>query len=168
MGRFFFILAASFVKVHEAIQSVWGVLIVVLGFVANFFGGYVMILSGVIACVLIDLIWGIRSAHKQKKYTQSELMKSTVSKLTAYGTALMVFIFIEKMVGLETNIPTAAVASVICLTELWSTSGNILIVNPNIPFFKLLKPVLKGEIARKLNISEEEVDEALETHIESK
>lgn len=161
MNRYLLILAATWTKLQDVMQSVWGVLLILFGFIANFFGGYILALSAVLTCVIIDLIWGIRSAHKQKKYTQSELIKSTVSKMTAYGTALLVFIFIEKLIQFNA-IPTGIVASVICATELWSTSGNILIVNPDIPFFKILQPALKGEIARKLNISEDDVEEALE------
>ena len=160
MSKYLFIFVSMIVKLQELLQSMWGVCLIVLGFVANFFGGYVMAVSAVVTCVVIDLIWGILSARKQGKYTQSELIKSTVTKLTAYGTALLVFIFVEKLVGLS-NLPTGVVASIICATELWSTSGNILIVNPNIPFFKILIPVLRGEIARKLNIPEDYVDEVL-------
>lgn len=160
MNKYLLTFVSMIPKLQDLLQSVWGVLLVAFGFIANFFGGYVMAISAVVTCVIVDLIWGIRSAHKQHKYTQSELIKNTVTKVTAYGTALLVFIFIEKLIGFE-GLPTGAVASIICATELWSTSGNILIVNPDIPFFKLLIPVLKGEIARKLNISEEEVDDVL-------
>ena len=154
-------------KIQELFQSVWGVFLVVIGYVANFFGGYVMAITSVVTCVVVDLIWGILSARKQHKYAQSELIKSTVSKLTAYGTALLVFIFVEKLIHFEC-FPTGVVASVICATELWSISGNILIVNPDIPFFNIIRPALKGEIARKLNIPEEDVDDALNGLINKK
>ena len=161
MNKYLITLYALANKLPELLQSVYGVLLVLFGFIVNFFGGYILAISAVLVCVTIDLIWGIKSAHKQKKYTQSELIKSTVTKLTAYGTALLVFIFIEKLIGFN-SIPTGTIASIICATELWSTSGNILIVNPDIPFFKILQPALKGEIARKLNISEDDVDNVLE------
>lgn len=161
MNKYIITLLSMAEKLQDALSNIWGILLVIFGFIANFFGGYIMAISAVIVCVLVDLFWGIKSAHKRHKYTQSELIKSTVSKLTAYGTALLVFIFIEKLIGFP-NLPTGAVASLICVTELWSTSGNILIVNPNIPFFRILKPVLIGEIARKLNISEDQVEDFLD------
>ena len=130
-------------KIQELFQSVWGVFLVVIGYVANFFGGYVMAITAVVTCVVVDLIWGILSARKQHKYAQSEL------------------IHFEWF-------PTGVVASVICATELWSISGNILIVNPNIPFFNIIRPALKGEIARKLNIPEDDVDDALNGLINKK
>ena len=84
-----------------------------------------------------------------------------------FWTCLLVFIFVEKLIHFEW-FPTGVVASVICATELWSISGNILIVNPNIPFFNIIRPALKGEIARKLNISEDDVDDALNGLIDKK
>ncbi len=46
--------------------------------------------------------------------------------------------------------------------EFISIGGNILIVNPNMPFFKLARKALTGEIARKLGRSEDEVKEAFD------
>ena len=40
-----------------------------------------------------------------------------------------------------------------------------IIINPNLTFFKILRPALIGEIARKLGRSEEEVKEALDNNI---
>lgn len=160
MNKYILTFASMIPKLQDLLQSFWGVFLVVIGYVANFFGGYILAITAVVTCVIVDLIWGILSARKRNKYTQSELIKSTVTKLTAYGTALLVFIFVEKLIHFEW-FPTGIVASVICATELWSISGNILIVNPNIPFFNILRPALKGEIARKLNIEECEVEEAL-------
>ena len=42
-------------------------------------------------------------------------------------------------------------------------AGSMLICYPNMPFLKLLKKALAGEIASKLNVRPEEVAEALET-----
>jgi hypothetical protein len=42
---------------------------------------------------------------------------------------------------------------------VWSISGHILIRFPNLLFFRLFRPALVGEIARKLQMSEEEVKE---------
>ena len=69
MSKYLFIFVSMIVKLQELLQSMWGVCLIVLGFVANFFGGYVMAVSAVVTCVVIDLIWGILSARKQGKYT---------------------------------------------------------------------------------------------------
>jgi hypothetical protein len=92
-------------------------------------------------------------------------MRDTVSKIAAYGSALLITIMIEQVKDWESMFVTSLIAVLICATELWSISGNILIVNPNAVFFKLLRPALKGEIARKLGIGEDKVDEVLDSGI---
>ena len=50
----------------------------------------------------------------------------------------------------------------IILVELFSTAASMLICFPNMPFLKLLKKALVGEIASKMNIKTEDVEKALE------
>ncbi len=140
----------------------WGWLLVLCGFIADFIGGYEMAITSVIVVVILDAFWGIWAAVKQGKYARSELARDSMSKIAAYGSALLILILIEQNVQWDSALLTSVIASLICATELWSISGNILIVNPNAVFFKLLRPALKGEIARKLGIGEDKVDEVLD------
>ena len=121
-----------------------------------------MAFIAVITCILIDMVVGIWSALKQKKYAKSELMRDTFSKLFIYCGALVTVIFMEKLVGIDILVTTNICAAVICATELWSIAGNALIINPNLYFFKLIKFALVGEIARKLHMEETDVKETLE------
>ena len=151
-----------FVKLGELLGTVQGWLLMTMLLVFNFFIDYKLAFIGVIVCILIDMFVGIWCALKQKKYAKSELMRDTFSKLFIYCGALIGVIFIDKLLGINSNITTNVCGAVICATELWSIAGNALIINPNLYFFRLLKFALVGEIARKLHIGEEEVKETLE------
>jgi len=150
------------IKLREILHTAWGWLLVLFGFLVDFFAGYKMAIAGVIVVVVLDAVWGIWAAVKRGKYARSELARDTISKIAAYGSAILITIMIEQIIQWDSIFITSLIAAVICATELWSISGNILIVNPNAYFFKLLRPVLKGEIARKLGIEEDKVDEALD------
>lgn len=158
------VLLSLFSKLVELLSSVWGWVISILLVVTNYFAGYKFICVVVAVVVIMDACWGIAAALKQRKFACSELMRSTFVKFSAYATAVVLAIFMEDVSSMETTICSAIVAAGICATELWSIAGNILIVEPDIPFFKILRPALRGEIARKLGISEDEVDEALSSN----
>ena len=91
----------------------------------------------------------------------SELARNTYSKLSVYGCCIVLFIGIDKMVGSDTGITTSAICIGIVLVEAWSTCGSMIICYPDLPFLKLLKKALTGEIARKLNVPTDKVDEVL-------
>lgn len=114
----------------------------------------------VVAVVLLDLAWGIAASIKQKRFTTSELARDTIGKFAVYGTAILTFCFIDRIMGESVTLTTAVIGGVIMLVELWSIAGNALIVFPNMPFLRLLRPALKGEIANKLRVSPDDVDEA--------
>ena len=69
---------------------------------------------------------------------------------------------IEQVVRWDWFLVTNTFATVIAITELWSIAGNILIINPNAPLFKLMRSALVGEIARKIGMSEDEVKDAFD------
>lgn len=152
------------IKLRDLLHTLWGWFLVIFSFIVDFFAGYKMAIAGIVIVVVLDAFWGIWSAIKQGKYARSELARDTISKIAAYGSAILITIMIENVVQWDSIFLTSFISALICATELWSISGNILIVNPNAVFFKLLRPVLKGEIARKLGIGEDKVDEALDKH----
>ena len=151
------VILSFFVKLGELLSSFcgWFVMLIMIAF--NFLVDYKIAFIAVITCIMIDMIVGIWSALKQKKYAKSELMRDTFSKLFTYCGALITIIFMEKLIGIEILITTNICAAIICATELWSIAGNALIINPNLHFFKFVKFALVGEIARKLHIGEEDV-----------
>jgi hypothetical protein len=74
----------------------------------------------------------------------------------------VLFILIDKLIGASNGLTTSAICICIILVELWSTSASMLICFPNMPFLKLLKKALVGEIASKLNVKTEDVENALQ------
>lgn len=116
----------------------------------------------VVFVVVMDLVWGIAASVKMHRFTTSELMRDTVGKFAVYGTAILAFCFLDRMLGESVVLTTAVICSVIILVELWSSMGNALIVFPNMPFLKLFRGALVGEIANKLHVSEDEVRRAFE------
>lgn len=120
-----------------------------------------LIIYIVVIASVIDLICGIAVSIRNKRFTQSELMRNTVEKLVVYGLALLVFLCIDKVIeaetAIETDITSGLVGVVIALTETWSFLASLLILYPNNALLKFLQKSLTGELARKLGCEEGEV-----------
>lgn len=153
-------------------STVWGFVMACIIAIFNFFAGYKVALVVVLMAVLFDMIWGVAAARKRGKFMRSELLRDTVNKVAAYATALVMVMLIENLAfgshemmndeGTHSRFVVDIIATVIAAVEFWSICGNILIVYPNAVFFRLIKKPLLGEIARKLKVSEDEVEETLE------
>lgn len=154
MGRFFD-------KLCDALSTVWGWCVAVGVVLADFISGYEMSVQFVVIVTMLDAVWGIAVSVKRKKFALSELGRDTIGKIAVYGTALVSMIMVDKQVALDTKITTSIIAAAIILVELWSCCANALIIFPNMPFLRLMQPVLTGEIARKLNMDEKDVKAAL-------
>lgn len=149
-------------KLYFLLQSIWGRVLLVVAWIADFVCGYELAIWSVIVAIILDLIWGVWASIVRGKFAKSELLRETISKLTAYMSGLLIFILAEKLIPGDTFFVVSIIAAIMLVTELLSMSANILIVNPKATFFKLLRPALKGEIANKLHVPEEKVDEILD------
>ena len=123
--------------------------------------GYRMEFQTVIIMVVLDCIWGIARACKCKEYTTSDLMRESFSKLIVYSTLMFIGVCIGKVLDFNENWSLTTIAALICLVEGYSITGNMLIVFPNMPIVKFLRKIVKGEIASKLHICAEDVDDYL-------
>lgn len=148
-------------KLIEALSSIWGWGLLLIMFLIDFLTGYKAMVSFVAFAVALDAGWGIASSIKQHKFTLSELGRESFSKLAVYGTVIVLFIFIDKTIGLNNGLTTGVISAGIILVEIWSTSASMLICFPNMPFLQLLKKALTGEIANKLGVSPSDVEKAL-------
>ena len=149
-------------KIVEILSTVWGWLLFICGSVINVFVGYRAAIVLVTFMMLADMFWGIAAARSQGKFVQSELLRATFYKICGNYFALIFAVLIEQVVGWDWFVATNTIAALMGVAEFISIGGNILIVNPNMPFFKLMRSALTGEIARKLGRSEEEVKQAFE------
>lgn len=148
-------------KLGDILSSTYGRIGMIGLAVLDYFAGYSATITITVLSALMDAVWGIAAARKQGRFTLSELARNTYSKLSVYGCCIVLFIGIDKMVGSDTGITTSAICIGIVLVEAWSTCGSMIICYPDLPFLKLLKKALTGEIARKLNVPTDKVDEVL-------
>lgn len=162
MKTFHEILVSLVTKMDDILGCVLGWVTTGICCIINYFAGEKTVFIAVFSCVILDAVAGIWSAIRQKKYARSELLRDTCSKLFAYVGSLIVVILIGRLIGFDNMLATSIVASVICACELWSMSASFLIINPNLVFFQLIRVKLVGEIARKLGVPEEKVQEAFE------
>lgn len=154
-------------KFCSMLSTVGGYCVAVCVAILDFLAGYRIAIGVVFLAVLLDMVWGIAAAKVQGKYTRSELMRDTVTKIGGYGTALVMTMVLENLImgshstllhdGTTQRWAVDVIAFIIGCVELWSMSGNILIVRPQSVFFRIIRMSLVGEIANKLGISEEEV-----------
>lgn len=148
------------VKIDNIMNTFCGWVCAAWIFTLNFFAGYERAIVAVVACVALDTVWGIAAQLKQGHFALSELGRNgMLSKWCLYASVLIAFIHIENMAGIESHITVVVISSLICLVEIWSMSGSALIINPNMPFLRLFRRVLTGEIARKMDTTPEAVEE---------
>lgn len=153
------ILSHCWSKIAALSHTFYGWLLAFLAGIIDYFAPHSLVIQLVVAATVMDAVWGIAVSVKEKKFTLSELMRNTVGKLTVYGSALFIFVGLDKFT--DSQISTKVIGAVIMLVELWSSSASMLILYPDFPFLKLFQKALSGEIASKLNISPEEVQEVL-------
>lgn len=146
-------------KLTNILQTGWGWAVGVMFFLMDYFAGHQFIVFLTVSVTLMDAFWGIVVSIKNGRFTLSELARLTIAKLAVYGCALFVFVGLDKMSG--TTLTASLVGAAIVLVEFWSSCGSMLILFPQIPLLRLLKKALTGEIAAKLHISEEEVENIL-------
>ena len=149
-------------KLMYLLGTIWGKILLIVAWIIEFVGGYELAIWSVVVAITLDLIWGVWASIVRGKFAKSELLRETISKMTAYMSGLLMFILAEKNLPGDSFFIVSIIATVMVCTELLSMSANILIVNPKIMFFKLIRPALKGEIANKLHVPEEKVDEILD------
>lgn len=146
-------------KLYHILQTGYGWAVAVILFLADYCAGHRFIIFLALAVTLMDAVWGVAVSLKRGKFTLSELLRLTVAKLAVYGCALLVFVGLDRLTG--TVITASVVGSAIVLVEFWSSCAAMFILFPWMPFLRLMKKALTGEIAAKLNIPVDEVEKAL-------
>ena len=152
-------------KIVEILQYPAGWLAGLGLFIVDAVSGGRLVIYLVVIATVIDLICGIAVSIKRKNFAKSELMRQTVEKLVVYGTAMLVFLCIDKAIEAETDwefsLTSGVVGVVIAMTETWSFLASLLILFPKNPFLRMFQKALVGEIARKLQCEEEAVEAIL-------
>ena len=156
----------SLLKLGSILTNGWGWLVGVGLAFLDYFAGHSFVVFLVAAATLMDAVWGIAVSIKNGDFTKSELARLTFAKLIVYGCVLFIFIGIDKMI--DSTITASVIGACIVLVEFWSSCASMLILYPRFLFLKLLKHALIGEIASKLNKTEDEVKEILGIEKEEK
>lgn len=164
-GTIIKILWAVWDKSNEALHYPLTWLAAIGLLIVDIFAGHKLLVDIVVIVTVMDAIWGIAVSVSRKEFTLSELARLTVAKLAVYGSALLIFLALDRLVenesGLEIAITSGLIGVLIVLTEGWSSLASMLILFPNNPFLKLCQKALTGEIARKLGCEEDEVEKIL-------
>ena len=129
--------------------------------------GYLSPITGLlVTCfvfTIVDMIYGIKVAKKQKKkITSDKNWKGTIKKILDEFTIILLARLLEFTVLDKTGVfvLTGGVTVIVALTELWSIIENLNTLNPDGPW-KLLNKFLtkKGEQYIGINLSEDKKDE---------
>ena len=154
------VIISTLAKIGTVLTSIYGWLVLSLtSLLAYFIGLRVMfIVLGLL--ILADFIFGIIASITTGKPITSDRMRSTLIKVMVYLIIIMFTFAISTTICV--SFPITAVFSLAALVELLSVIGNLLIIAPNLPFLRLFKWVVSGEIAAKLNINKEELEDILE------
>ena len=150
---------SGFLKLGSILKTEWGWLAAIGLWVADYFAGHSFVVNYVLLVTVMDAVWGIVLSHRRGEFTLSELARQTVVKLGIYMTAIVAGIGLDRMS--TTGIPTATVGCIIGLVEMWSSCASALIIYPNLPVLHFLKKALTGEIASKLGVGADEVEDIL-------
>ena len=149
-------------KISEVLTTTWGKFIAALIFCGSFLGDRLPLLWYIAAAILIDALWGISTAIKAKRFIFSKFITKSAIKIFAYVSIYGVVALVEKgYTDGEFMVTSSIIASILITSELWSILGHIGIAYPDFLVVKLLRRYLKGEMAKKLGIPEDELDKIL-------
>ena len=150
-------------KIYEVLSNAWGLVISSLVFCGTFLGDRLPLLWYITAAITLDAIWGVSTAIKNHKFVFSKLLTKSAVKIAAYVSIYALVALIEKgFIHNEFLISSSILAAILITSELWSILGHIAIAYPDWMVVGILKKYLKGEMSKKLGISEEELDKIME------
>ena len=121
-----------------------------------YFAPIVGLLTACFACTIVDMLYGIKVAHKLgKKITSKKNWKGTLIKIKDEFTIILLSHLLEFTV-FGSEVPfllTGGATVLICLTEIWSIIENLNTLDPTGPW-KILGAFLKkkGEDYTGINI----------------
>ena len=134
----------------EIFSKAYGWFLIFMLTVLNFFQPEWLCFAVVGIAILGDFVWGIIASIKLKKFILSKALRETIKKVGIYGFALASIFMIEKIIHDQSFIGIKIIAILGAACELWSMSANMLIVKPDMPFLRIFRMQLKGEMESKI------------------
>jgi hypothetical protein len=154
-------------KMIAAIGSLWssftGYVITLTTFSLTYFMPVKELIHVVFALVIADTLFGVLVAIKRKGVSSilSSRLRNSIIKLFVYS------VFIAGFFAIETNlidgyyVTSRIIFAIASGVELWSIAANILILSPNLVFLRIFKKYLAQEMAKKLEMAEDEIGDFL-------
>lgn len=139
------------------ISTIYGQIVLLLTAVLSFFQPESICFYVVLGAVVADLFWGVLAARKCKKFLLSKAFRDTATKIGIYAFTMVGAFCIEKILHNGGLVGVKIVAVIAAACELWSMSASMLIVKPDMPFLKIFRIQLKGEIESKLGKNAETI-----------
>ena len=146
-------------KIVSLISVAWGWVIVVVATVFNLFLPIRDMFYVLFLLLAVDTIVGLLASKKNKKAFTSDKARGCFYKLFVYLVVLCL-VFIAETV-LVFDLTVKLLFGVGYAIELVSIAANLLILHPNMPFLRLISGALIGEIASKMNMGKDEVEDIL-------
>jgi len=147
--------------------SAWGKILVAGGFIGATFASISGLIHVMLVLCLIDLILGVSVTVYKKglEHIISSRLRDTLIKISFYLILIMGLFLVETQLVNGYYLTSKAVFALISGVELLSIIASMLILFPNFPVLKLLKRILTKEMAKKLGLTEEEIDNDTKTNI---
>lgn len=159
------ILIKTIGKIGDILSTLYGwvaaAVIFLINLLCEYVSGFESIIYIVVFATMVDAFWGVARAVHLKEQTTSAMMRGTAAKLAVYGSLILVFVGLDRVIHSEDGITTIAASSIIILVEAWSILANAVICFPDMPFANLLKRFIAGEIAAKLGCDSSDIEEEL-------
>lgn len=140
-------------------STCWGWITSVVGMLLTFLLPIQYMFILLFSIIIVDAVFGLLAAKKQNILITSSKARQTMVKMMIYFITLTLAYAVEYIFHITIIIKMLFVVA--CLVELYSTIANILIIKPDMPFFRLFEKIVKGEIIKKSGIKEEEVNDIL-------
>lgn len=161
MDSFTNLITRMWEKFQHIFTHMWGWVSLALITLFNYFQSALYIYYSILAIIIIDAVLGIIVSKKKGTFILPYLGRETSWKILFYTLLFFAIHIFETTFGSEMNIGLLLAFSVAGIFELISILANGLIIKPDFALFKALLKYLKGEVARKLRISENDVEECL-------
>jgi len=137
-------------KLQSVVDSQWGLFTTVWMLLMSFLAPVAISFVLLAAAILIDLVFGIAAQCKLKKFVVSSGGRQTFLKVMIYFGPLLTIYLGEYVFTSDIFLFTKSAVVLAIACEGWSILGSALILRPDMPFPKILRMQLKGEVENKL------------------
>lgn len=148
-------------KVLKPLDTIGGWICTFVTFFLSFLGEGVNLLIAMLILVMMDAIFGTWVSIAQGKGFESRRLRETTVKFLVYFGLQIAAVILDK-VALFDLLCMRAITALIVVCETWSVLANITILHPNFILGKLLKKYLSSEMANKLGMDKEEVEQIMD------